>query len=71
MQKLRFYIPNWNSKLVIKSIFVDYHNDKDGQLGIVTECGIFLTLRNNESNSLSKQPLFVPKVSQLGECSYL
>ena len=70
MEKVRTYTHGPRNNVEIHSIFIDRHNDDEGELGIVTECGCFLTFRNN-SHVVSREPLFIPDVSQLGACQFL
>ena len=68
--KIRSYMPGWKTDVQINSIYTDRQNDKDGELGIVTECGCFLTLRD-KFTAFNREPLFLPNASQLGECQLL
>jgi hypothetical protein len=69
-QRIRSSLPGRKSLAGINSIYIDYHSDPSGELGVVTDCGCFLVLKN-KSSSLSREPLFVPDVSLLGECQFL
>ena len=68
--RLKMAIPGWKKEVDINSIYVDWNSDPQGELGVVTDCGCFMVMRNKIS-ALSREPLFVPKIEQLGECHYL
>ena len=67
---MRLALPGWNKPVQINSIYIERNQDKEGELGVVTECGCYLVLRN-EVGGFSREPLFVPKVAHLGECQFL
>lgn len=61
LKKIKNHIPDWKKGATIKSIYVDYQHEKEGELGIVTECGCFVTVRNHSSEG--REPLLVPNVA--------
>jgi hypothetical protein len=58
-RRIKNYAPGWKSDEVkIKNIFID-GDGKEEELGIMTNCGAFLTLRDMGQVYFSKDPAFL------------